>query len=173
VRPVTVTGEPAAVALNGPQLTRYDVMGEPPLDAGGTKRNVNCPLPGTVALIVGAPGTLAGVTVFEGADARPVPIEFVAITVKVYAVPFVRPVTVMGDAAPLAAMPPGDEVAVYDVIAEPPVDAGGVNVTVACAFPAVAVPIVGGPGTAAGVTLFEGVDGGPVPTALVAVTVKV
>ena len=58
-------------------------MGEPPFDAGGTKRNVNCVLPGTVALIVGAPGTLAGVTLFEGADASPVPTALVAVTVKV------------------------------------------------------------------------------------------
>jgi len=87
--------------------------------------------------------------------------------------PLVSPFTVMGDAGPLALMPPGEAVAVYDVIGEPPLEAGGVNVTVACVFPAVAVPIVGGPGTAAGVTLFVGGDAGPVPTALVAVTVKV
>jgi len=75
-------------------------------------------------------------------------------------------------AAPLTVMPPGEDVTVYDVIGEPPPETGGVNVTVACEFPAVAVPIVGGPGTAAGVTLFEGADAGPVPTALVAVTVN-
>ena len=83
------------------------------------------------------------------------------------------PVIVSGDAGPLAVRPPGEDVAVYEVIGEPPVDAGGVKVTVACEIPAVAVPIVGGPGTAAGVTLFEGADAGPVPTAFVAVTVKV
>src|SRR6188768_365962 len=107
-------GEPAPVALRAPQVTRYDVMGEPPFDAGGVKRNVTCPLPGTVAPIVGAPGTVAGVTLFDGADASPVPIEFVAVTVKVYALPLVRPVTVIGDVAPLATMPPGADVAVYD-----------------------------------------------------------
>jgi hypothetical protein len=87
--------------------------------------------------------------------------------------PLVRPVTVMGDAGPLAVNPPGEDVAVYDVIVEPPVEAGGVNVTVACEIPPVAAPIVGGPGTAAGVTLFDGGDAGPVPTAFVAVTVNV
>ena len=59
----------------------------------------------------------------------------------------------------------------------PPFDEGGVKLTVACALPAVAVPIVGAPGTvavlAAGVTWLEGPDCGPVPTALVAVTVNV
>lgn len=49
---------------------------------------------------------------------------------------------------------------------------GAVNVTVADALPAVAVPIVGAPGTVAGVTTFEAAEAGPVPTALVAVTVQ-
>jgi hypothetical protein len=60
------------------------------------------------------------------------------------------------------------------VIAEPPSDAGVVNVTVACALPAIAVALVGAPGTVAGVTLLEAAEAGPVPTtAFVAVTVKV
>ena len=101
------------------------------------------------------------------------PTALLARTLQVYAVPLVRPTTVMGDAGPLALTPPGADVTVYDVIAEPPVDAGGVNVTVACALPAVALPIVGAPGTAAGVTLLEGAEAGPVPTAFVAVTVNV
>jgi hypothetical protein len=56
---------------------------------------------------------------------------------------------------------------------EPPVEAGGVNATVACALPAIAVPIVGGPGTAPGVTLLEGAEAGPIPMALAAATVNV
>jgi hypothetical protein len=55
----------------------------------------------------------------------------------------------------------------------PPFEAGGEKLTVAWALPAVAVPIVGAPGTVAGVTLFEGFEAGPAPTELVAVTVKV
>jgi len=148
------------------------VIGEPPFEAGGANATPAWVLPASAPAIVGAPGTVAGVTLFEGADASPVPTEFVAVTVKVYAVPLESPPTMMGDAAPLTLMPPGEDVTVYEVIAEPPVEAGGVNATVACALPAVAVPIVGGPGTAPGVTLFEGGDAGPVPTALVAVTVK-
>jgi len=52
---------------------------------------------------------------------------------------------------------------------------GAVNVMLAWALLAVAVPIVGAPGTvvAAGVTLLDADDAGPVPTALVAVTLKV
>jgi hypothetical protein len=34
------------------------------------------------------------VTAFDGAEAGPVPTAFVAVTMNVYAVPFVKPVTV-------------------------------------------------------------------------------
>ena len=43
----------------------------------------------------------------------------------------VSPVTVIGLAAPEAVKPPGPEVTVYPVIAEPPLLPGAVNVTVA------------------------------------------
>jgi hypothetical protein len=43
---------------------------------------------------VGAPGTVAGVTAAEAAEAGPVPTALIAETVKVYAVPFVKPVRV-------------------------------------------------------------------------------
>ena len=39
----------------------------------------------------------------DGADAGPVPRALVAVTVKVYAVPLVRPVTMADVAVPLAA----------------------------------------------------------------------
>jgi hypothetical protein len=45
---------------------------------------------------VGAPGTVEGVAAAEAVDAAPVPEAFVAVTVNVYAVPFVRPVIVHG-----------------------------------------------------------------------------
>ena len=83
------------------------------------------------------------------------------------------PVTRMGDPEPLTAIPPGEEVAVYEVIGEPPFEAGGVNATDACALPPVAVPMVGVPGTLKGVTLFDAAEARLVPKALVAVTVKV
>jgi len=88
-------------------------------------------------------------------------------------VPLTRPLTEIGDAGPVPVNPPGDDVAVYDVTAEPPFENGGVNATVASESPAVAGPIAGAPGTVAGVTLFEGADAGPVPAAFVAVTVNV
>jgi hypothetical protein len=58
-------------------------------------------------------------------------------------------------------------------MALPPFEAGAVKLTVACALPAVAVTFVGAPGTPIGVTLLEGLDAGPVPTELAAVTVNV
>jgi len=65
-----------------------------------------------VALLVVAVGTEKGVTPLEGLEAGPVPIALVAFTVKVYAVPLVSPVTVMGLDAPVAVMLPGLEVTV-------------------------------------------------------------
>jgi hypothetical protein len=53
-----------------------------------------------------------GVTEFDAAEAGPGPTPLVAMTVNVYAVPLVRPITVMGDAAPDAVKPPGLEVTV-------------------------------------------------------------
>jgi len=80
---------------------------------------------------------------------------------------------VTGLAVPVPVKLPGFEVAVYPVIAEPPSLAGTVNVTVAWAFPFVAVPIVGAPGTVVGVTEFEAELARPAPLAFVAVTVNV
>ncbi len=53
-----------------------------------------------------------GVTEFDGAEAVPVPAELAAVTVKVYVVPLVKPVMVIGDPLPVALMPPGFEVTV-------------------------------------------------------------
>jgi hypothetical protein len=58
-------------------------------------------------------------------------------------------------------------------MALPPLDAGGVKLTVAWALPAVALTHVGALGTSAGVTGVEGLEAGPVPVAFAAVTVNV
>ena len=52
--------------------------------------------------------------------------------------PFVSPVTVIGLPVLLPVFPPGLAVAVYEVMALPPFEAGGVNDTVACVFPGTA-----------------------------------
>jgi hypothetical protein len=53
-----------------------------------------------------------GVTGADGALGALVPTLLVAVTVNVYAVPFVSPVTVSGLLPPLAVAPPGLAVAV-------------------------------------------------------------
>ena len=70
------------------------MIGLPPFD-GAVQLTVACAFPAVALTFVGAPGSVAGVTAFDGLDARPVPIAFVAVTVNVYAVPFVSPVTVV------------------------------------------------------------------------------
>lgn len=68
---------------------------------------------------------------------------------------------------------PGEAVAVYPVIAEPPVDAGAVQVSDTCESPVVPVRAVGAPGTVRGVIADEADDAEPGPAAFVATTVKV
>ena len=58
-------------------------------------------------------------------------------------------------------------------MALPPVGGRGGPGDRGLALPAVAVPMVGAPGTVAGVTELDAPEAGPVPTALMAATVKV
>ena len=88
------------------------MIAAPPLLAGAPKLIVAEALPAVADTEVGAVGTVAGVTLFDAADAGPVPTELAAVTVNVYAVPLVRPVTTSGLPAPDALSPPGLEVAV-------------------------------------------------------------
>ena len=66
--------------------------------------------------MVGAPGKGWGVTEVDAVEAGPVPLLFVATTVKVYTVPFARPVMIQGETVfeqvnPVAT-PPTEAVAV-------------------------------------------------------------
>jgi len=58
-------------------------------------------------------------------------------------------------------------------IKNPWLDVGAAKETCALAEPALALTAVGMPGTVRGVTAFDGADATPVPTLLVAVTLKV
>jgi hypothetical protein len=80
---------------------------------------------------------------------------------------------VIGLAVPVPVRPPGLLVAVYPVIALPPLEAGALKTTTTWPSEAVTLEIVGAPGTEMGVTLLVAPDAAPVPAALVAVTVKV
>jgi hypothetical protein len=67
--------------MNG--VTVYDVSALPPFDAGAVQETVADPAPAVAVTPVGAPGTAAGVTAFDAADAALFPTPFVAVTVKV------------------------------------------------------------------------------------------
>jgi hypothetical protein len=88
------------------------VIVEPPLFAGGVNVIVAEPFPDVALTDVGAFGTVEGVTELLVTDAVLVPVAFVAVTVKVYAVPFVSPVTVIGEPVPDAVKLPMFEVTV-------------------------------------------------------------
>ena len=87
----------------------------------------------TAEEMVGVLGRVAG-TRFELADdADPVPLALVALTVKVYVEPAVRPEVMVQEVPdPVQVAPPGLAVAVYVVMAEPPVLAGALQLTTAC-----------------------------------------
>ena len=55
--------------------------------------------------IVGAPGTVAGVTALDALEALDVPAVVVAVVLKKYAVPFVKPVTTHEPDAPVTVQP--------------------------------------------------------------------
>ena len=67
----------------GIDVTVYPVIPAPPVDPGAVKLTVADTFPPVAVPIVGAPGTVTGVTEFEAADAAPVPALFVAVTVNV------------------------------------------------------------------------------------------
>jgi hypothetical protein len=89
------------------------VIGDPPSLADAVHVTVACPSSAAAVTDVAIPGTVKGVTAFDGVEAGPVPSELVGRTVNVYAVPAVRPVT-LAFVAPLveALNPPGADVTV-------------------------------------------------------------
>ncbi len=69
------------------------MIAEPPVEAGAEKVTDIAPLPAALAVpMVGAPGTVAGVTAADAVDETLLPLILLAMTVKVYAVPLLRPV---------------------------------------------------------------------------------
>jgi hypothetical protein len=101
----------------------------------------------------GKNGGATGVIELEAEDGNDVAIILLlvflvcAVTVKVYAVPFANPETVIGDVVEDPVIEVGEEIATYKLLVPGfPKYAGTVNVTSAEAFPAVADPIVGAVG---------------------------
>ena len=94
-------------------VTMSLVIGAPPVEAGAVKAMLALVCAGEASTPVGAAGTPSGVTV-TALDAELDPAEFVAMTVHVYAVPFVSPVTLIGlyVAVPVRPLPLAEHVAV-------------------------------------------------------------
>ena len=127
---------------------------------------------------MGAPATIgAGVTDADGLDATLLPALLLAVTVKVYPVPFARPVTRQLVVLPFAVVhvtDPGELVTVYELILAPPLLTGAVQDTVAETFEATADTPVGEPAAiGAGVIDADALDAALLPALLSAVTVNV
>jgi hypothetical protein len=124
----------------------------------------------------GALGGAIGVTLPLAADTGLVPMLLLAVTVNVYGVPLVRPVTVVVLLSPPTVLVwPPELVTVWLMIGLPP-SAEAVHDTRAEPSPLVAETRVGadgGLGGATGTTLELAAELGLVPVALAAVTVKV
>ena len=56
---------------------------EPPVDAGAFQLTVACVLPAVAKTLVGAPGTVAGVTELDALDDAPVPTVLIVVTMNV------------------------------------------------------------------------------------------
>ena len=87
-------------------------MGDPPSKTGASKLRSIRSSPREASSAPGASGTVAGVTGCEASDSSPVPISLTACTVKVYAVPLVRPAISHGLSSQLVVLPPGSVVTV-------------------------------------------------------------
>jgi hypothetical protein len=118
-------------------------MALPPFEMGAVKATLAFKLAEVATTLVGAPGTVLGITEAEELEATELPALVVATTVNVYVVPLVKPVTTIGELEPEAVILSGEEVTVYPVMALPPLEVGAVKATLACAFEAVAITLVG------------------------------
>jgi hypothetical protein len=135
-------------------------------------------VPSSTKLKVERDATTSGVVVIEfEVAAADVPMALVAVTANVYAVPGCKPSKLKVPSVAcvnVLLIPPGVEVAVYEVIAEPPSEAGAAKLTVALRLPVeVATTEVGALGAPTVVIEFEALDAVPAPTELVARTVNV
>ena len=99
-------------AVPGETLARYPVIGDPPSVVGTAHATVALPLPAAAVTSVGELGAPIGVTAVDAALEAELPALFVAPTVKVYAVPFVRPVQFAVTPATTHDAPEGDDVTV-------------------------------------------------------------
>lgn len=59
------------------------MIADPPSEVGALQVSMTWVFPAVVVTEVGAPGTVRGVTAFDGEEANELPAAFIAITVKV------------------------------------------------------------------------------------------
>ena len=147
--------------------------------AGAVNEIVTWPSPAATVRPVGAFGTVDGVAAGEARDSPDVPIPLVAVTLNVYGEPFVSPVISQFRSGATVTQLPDTilfeeyAVTVYPIIAEPLLLMGASQETVARAFAATAVTLIGTDGAAMIAASEEAVDGEEVPAMLVAVTLNV
>jgi hypothetical protein len=162
----------------GFDVTLYEMIGAPP-SVGAVQLTLAAPFPATADGAAGATGTVAGVTETDAVDVVLVPTAFPALTVNVYDVPFVSVVTVhVNGTVPVVVAVEQVlcvdvvDVTVYPVIALPPV-VGAVHETVTFVLPDSTLGAFGCVGAViCGKTVTEGVDVGPVPFVLWALTLN-
>ena len=134
------------------------MTGAPPSLVGGDQLRCTAPSAATPVRLPGIPGVVAGTTGAVASEAGPTPALLVAVTVKLYGVPFAKLSTLIGLPGPVVVAPLGDARTVYDVIAAPPLFAGGVKLTVAREFDGDAETFVGAPGGEIGcITVYTAV----------------
>lgn len=126
----------------------------------------------------GAPGIVFGISATEAVEVSDTNRAFSAITVKVYAVPFVKPVMLQVNGFGKGALstqdpPAGDEVIVYLVGADSAAFATAANETLADPFAGTAITLVGASGLAKGFTALDVADEIVVSVAFVEVVVNV
>jgi len=108
VSPVVVTVLPPGVAV-----TVYPVTADPPSPTGSVHDSAADALPASASTPVGGLGTVLGVTAALGSDAADVPTPLLAVTLNVYEVPLVSPVTVaLVSPVVVTVFPPGVAVTV-------------------------------------------------------------
>ena len=85
VKPVTLQEVVALVQVNPPgdEVTVYPVIALPPLDPGALQLTIDEALAIVPETLVGAPGTVLGVTPKDAAEAAEFPAALVATTVNV------------------------------------------------------------------------------------------
>ena len=179
-----VVAEVQVLGVPPEDVTVYPVIAAPPLETGAVHATEAELFPPMAMTVVGAPGTVDGVAAAEAGDGGLVRgTALVAVTVNVYATPLVRPVTVhvvagvAGDTDVVVQVLAGapEDVTVYLVTVDPPLDAGAVQDTTDWVLAnEVAATLVGVLGaTGAGVTEFDAVEAVLLPEPLVATTVNV